>query len=457
MEYREVALESMLLDPLNPRHDPVESQREAIAVLLEPKSAAQLLRLATHIAQYGPSPIELALVVPEGKLFVVVEGNRRVAAMKLLKNPSLADRSKIKDTIYDLSKRATAIDYVACMVSDSREEARRWIELRHNGNQQGVGVVGWSPEMQVRFTGIYSGQRGRALRLADALEVAYADDTELLDLLQSVKSTKLTTLGRLISDPNFRSGAGLEIGKHEIRSHFSPAAMRSFWHRLLTDLATTLTVSSLKSKDQRADYLGTLEAARPSEEKRRQSSTPFAEGADEADGPDEDEAQEGASPADTQEDAPAKRTRQTQRPRPMRLFYGLQLKNSSAKARDILREAQRIDLALFPNAAAVLIRVLLELVVGEAIERYQKTSVGEGLRERINACLAELDPSNKADKYLAVRRGVSDRNSLFAVRSIQGYLHNPLLHPDAASLRALSDNYSTLIKDLDDMLGSTTP
>jgi hypothetical protein len=95
MEYQEIPLESLLLDTLNPRHDPVEGQPQAIAALLDHKGAPQTLRLAEDIAEHGPSPIELALVVPEGNLFIVLEGNRRVAAMKLLKNPALANRSKM--------------------------------------------------------------------------------------------------------------------------------------------------------------------------------------------------------------------------------------------------------------------------------------------------------------------------------------------------------------------------
>ena len=185
MEYREIAVENLLLDPLNPRHEVVEGQSAVIAALLDDKGAPQLLRLAEDIAKHGPSPIELALVVPDGNLFIVVEGNRRVAAIKLLKNPGLADRSKIKNLIYELSKRSIAIDYLTCMVAESRDEARRWIELRHNGSQQGVGIIGWSPEMQVRFTGLYSGQRGRALRLTDALEAAYENDVELLQLIKA--------------------------------------------------------------------------------------------------------------------------------------------------------------------------------------------------------------------------------------------------------------------------------
>ena len=83
MEYREIAVESLLLDPLNPRNEPVEGQPATIAALLDDKGAPQLLHVAEDIAKHGPSPIELALVVPDGNLFIVVEGNRQWAASPL--------------------------------------------------------------------------------------------------------------------------------------------------------------------------------------------------------------------------------------------------------------------------------------------------------------------------------------------------------------------------------------
>jgi hypothetical protein len=136
----------------------------------------------------------------------------------------------------------------------------------------------------------------------------------------------------------------------------------------------------------------------------------------------------------------------------MRLFYGLQVVNVKAKAKDILREAQRIDLATFPNAGAVLIRVTVELVVAEAIEHI-RPNADDRLRDRIKLCLLELDPSQSEDKYAGVRNGLSDPNSLFAVRAMHSYLHNPQMHADATSLRAISDNYVAFLHDIDILIG----
>lgn len=447
MDYKEIAVESLLVDPLNPRHDEVEGQREAILALLDKNGAPQLLRLAADIAAFGPSPIELALVVPQSEdLYVVVEGNRRLAAVKLLKNPTLLHDAKLRRDFQRLAEGALPLTNLACMVAESREEARRWIELRHNGAQQGVGIVGWSPEMQVRFTGIYSGQRGRALLLTDALEVAYATDDELLDLIGIVKAAKITTLGRLVSDPDFRKDAGVELRGDEVLTHYSPSAMRPFWHRLFKDLASSLTVSSLKSKGQRAQYLEDLEELRPSSEHRRPLA-PVAE---------EPEAGAGPGTGEATAPVPTSKTPRSQRPRPLRLFHGLQLAHAEPKVKDLLREAQRIDLALFPNAGALLIRVLMELAVSDAVDRLGLGAKGSSLKDQIRACLRHLDPSGQANEFAAIRKHVGEPDSPLSVRSMQAYLHNLYLHPDAASLRAISENYMPMLRSLDDALSAVT-
>lgn len=379
-------------------------------------------------------------MVPEDGVYTVVEGNRRVLAMKLLKNPALAKGSRIEKAIQEASRRTVALGDMRCMVAASREEAKRWIELRHTGSRGGVGVVGWSTEMQVRFSGIYSGQRGRAMRLTDALRDAYPDDQELHDLIRLLRTTNLTTLGRLANDPNFRAVAGIDLRGDEVTSIYPPSAMRDLWHRVLNNLTTTVTARSLNKKEQRVSYLDTLADVRPPPEARRPRAPLTAE----------------LQPATfrTVSTAPPRRpATRVQRPRPARLFQGLSLRSVSLKAKDILRETQQLDLTKFPNAGAVLIRVLVELVVDEALEYYQ-VSVPDRLRERIQACLHKLDPTNREEKYAPVRTAINDPNNPLGVRSMHAYLHNPYMQPDAASLRALSENHVPLLAGLDAAIGS---
>ncbi len=440
MEYREIPVESLLLDQVNPRHEPVEGQPEAINAFLRDKTEAQqLLRLARHIAEHGPSPIDLTLVVPEDGVYTVVEGNRRVLAMKLLKNPILATGSRIEKAIVEASRRSVALGDVRCMVA-SREDAREWILLRHTQSHEGVGVVRWSPEMQVRFSESYRGQAGRAIRLTDALREAYPDDSELHDLIRQVRTMKLTTLGRLVNDPDFRNEAGINLRDDEVTSHYLPPVMRGYWYQLFSDLVTHLTARSLNTKEQRAAYRDTLAEFRPPPEARRPRAAPLTAEPQPATG--------------TVPEAPPRRpSARVQRERRARLFQGLTLRSVSRKAKDILREAQQIDLAKFPNSGAVLIRVLVELVVQEGVDHYRLSGAGR-LRDRIHGCLQELDATGRSDRYAPIRRAISDLDSPLSVPSMHAYLHSPYMQPDAGSLRSISENYAPLLADLDVAIGS---
>jgi hypothetical protein len=295
--------------------------------------------------------------------------------------------------------------------------------------------------MQVRFSENYSGQRGRAIRLTDALREVYADDPELHDLIRQVRTTKLTTLGRLVNDPDFRAEAGIDLRGDEVTSHYPPSAMREFWHRLLGDLSTKVTARSLNKKEQRASYLNSLADVRPPPKARRPRAPLTAE---------PQPATFGTVPATAPPRRPATRA---QRPRPTRLFQGLALRSVSLKARDILREAQQMDLTRFPNAGAVLIRVLVELVVEEGVDHY-RLNVADRLRDRIQGCLQELDATGRSDRYAPIRRALSDLNSPLSVPSMHAYVHSAYMQPDTGSLRAISENYAPLLADLDAAIGS---
>jgi hypothetical protein len=89
-----VPVGSLLLDPENPRlPDELDTsdQQELLRYFL---SNYQPDEIAESMAENGYFSEEPLLVVPDGDAFVVVEGNRRLAALKLLTSP--ADRDALR-------------------------------------------------------------------------------------------------------------------------------------------------------------------------------------------------------------------------------------------------------------------------------------------------------------------------------------------------------------------------
>jgi len=108
------------------------------------------------------SPIDRLLVVREkngSDRFVALEGNRRVAALRILSNPSVLTGLQLKASLQkrfeELAKSfdRSAVEPIACFEVPTREEGTSWLFLRHTGENEGKGVVAWSGLAASRFRG----------------------------------------------------------------------------------------------------------------------------------------------------------------------------------------------------------------------------------------------------------------------------------------------------------------
>lgn len=153
MEQKDFAVTDLTLDRQNPRHDmPTPTTREAISALLA-EDPEKWVNLTQDIASEGLNPTELTIVVEEEGDMVVIEGNRRVSALKALLDASLVEDQRIRQQVAIIARRhRNAIPRtVRCVVSPSREAARHWIVLRHTGENNGVGVLRWNHEQITRY------------------------------------------------------------------------------------------------------------------------------------------------------------------------------------------------------------------------------------------------------------------------------------------------------------------
>ncbi|WP_218580326.1 hypothetical protein [Pseudomonas sp. J380] len=171
-DIRVISLDQIKLDQENVRfgNDVAQNQREAIKLMLSnPEEAKKILRLAEHIVENGLDPTELQLVTPdEDGNFIVLEGNRRLTALKILQRPDLcpADRGYKGFLKAHHSLTDGVPESLQCSVVPTRADGDVWIELKHTGENRGAGRVGWDSdirdERRARQTGIES--IGRQIR-----------------------------------------------------------------------------------------------------------------------------------------------------------------------------------------------------------------------------------------------------------------------------------------------------
>ncbi|MCD8213406.1 MAG: ParB N-terminal domain-containing protein [Campylobacter sp.] len=91
---------------------------------------ASIIELMLTIAQNGYFIGEPLLVTKDNEKYIVIEGNRRLTALKLLQKPNLADvyTKKIEQVLKEGDNRPTNIP---CIVFESRNEILQYLGYRH--------------------------------------------------------------------------------------------------------------------------------------------------------------------------------------------------------------------------------------------------------------------------------------------------------------------------------------
>src|SRR4051795_13315424 len=85
MSYRQIPLESLLVNRANDRHGELENETAAIAWLFH-DFELHMRNLTKDIVANGEI-FEPPLVFPEGDQFILFDGNRRMTCLKLLEKP----------------------------------------------------------------------------------------------------------------------------------------------------------------------------------------------------------------------------------------------------------------------------------------------------------------------------------------------------------------------------------
>ena len=138
----------------NPRHAIANSEEDTLKKLFEAVGNQYMLNLAEDIQKNGLLGNQQIVVVYSEKVnkYVVYEGNRRVAAIKLLLNPewfSFLDRATI-DKARRIGQLGGVPEVINCYVADE-QEAFFIMERLHSGEDKGRGIKQWTPREKEAF------------------------------------------------------------------------------------------------------------------------------------------------------------------------------------------------------------------------------------------------------------------------------------------------------------------
>lgn len=468
---RTIHIDQLDLDVSNFRLEAADTQEESIENMLE-EQQQKLSNLAQDMLDNGLSPSELLIVVPHPEQtdrFIVCEGNRRLTALRLMQNPRLAKGSAVERDFKRLSLayQQKPITSVSCVILDTKEDALLWIERKHN-TLGGRGLDKWASPATERRDEYKSGKVRSSRAVLDHLR-----SHALLNMTLEKKLLKrTTTLDRVFQMPYLRTRLGINIDRKANVVTFSNGdtdAGNALMISMLEKLAARdFPVRHLLDSDQRIGFIDDFAGA--AVVRREEPPAAVANGALLQD--EQQTAQVIGSaitppgiikPSATEPQKPA-----TMRPLPSTLdrqTLALRGKEHGLRIRDprlnnLYGEARKLDADEFPNTAALLIRVFLELssefyltekkipIPAKHAGKTHWGEIGLNLDLKIKTVLADLDPSGKEHELLSARQGVSSSDYGHSVTNLHGYIHNRNADADGLEVKHWWERWQPYLKRL---------
>jgi hypothetical protein len=439
MGQMDLEIDQLQLDLVNPRISKADGQREAIQRILEDQGA-KLGNLAESIVEDGLNPMDRLLVIKSESgddKYTVLEGNRRTAAVKILKNPAMLTDLELPNSLQKkLEKLAQGFDPkslepIACFEVDSRAEGNSWIEQRHTGEDEGRGIVRWSGVAASRFRG-----RDPALQAFDFVKQFGSLSEEQKRLLEG--RFPITTLDRLLSTPSVRSEIGFNIKDGKLLTALAPDEAIKPLRRIVMDLAEkAVNVSKLKSKEQQRDYISKL--ARRDKPKASASPAQIR--------PVDEFSEQDFT---TRSKAKSKRgMRRTKSPRTVVVPRTCHLNITNSKIDEIYNELRTLQLAKYPHSISVMLRVFLETSVDHYLSKASIPLVvptpggdkDKNLRKKVDDCIDHMVKSGADRKdFKGVITALRTDDRPFSPDLLHSYVHNRFVTPLERDLTAAWDN-----------------
>lgn len=443
----EISISQLLLDTQNPRlADTQSSQRDAIRAMTFAQ-AEKIMSLAQHIVENGTNPANLPIVMPSGNegMFFVLDGNRRVTALKLLESPLMAEGilnpsslEKLKALSAKFAKNP--ITELNCIVVPDREAADVWIQLIHRGQNDGAGLVPWDGQVSARYDARKTGSKSIALQVLDFVKENAPLNQDTQKQIDNGKFP-ITNLERLLGTPYVRKKLGIETQNGSAVITHPPEEVLKGLTRMVDDLGTgRVTVSDIKRQDQRIDYIN---------------------GFDKNELPEPSKELDTVQPLESPINAPqvnanspkAKgiaKNRLTLIPKDCKLVIAGQHHHRINK---IYLELKKLIVDDFPNASAVMMRVFIELSMDyyltEKVLWSEPQIQNSSLAQKLTGVANHFENNGiMSQEQLAPIRKASGGQTILAAstKNLNGFVHNRFYSPIPSELKIAWDDIQLFIE-----------
>lgn len=450
-ERRVLRIADLVLDPKNPRL-PVEAHNSQQAALrLAEQRAAKILKLARDIVTRGSlDPLSGVGVIADAQrpgTYKVVEGNRRVLALKALDSPELitpalsaADRRKLARLAREFATRP--IDEVECTVFATERDVEEWVLLRHTGENDGAGIVRWQAAEQYRFQARRTGRVRPAIQVLDFVD----QHGSLSDEAATSTRRIITTVERLLRSPDVRKRLGFDIRDDRVVALYDRARTVRVLSRIVDDMKTgRINVGHVYTKDRALNYASSVIALTCDEREKPLATPAFL-------------TDWTAAPAENPSPRSPRRRRRHKRDavRVTVIPRNTQIQITITRIERIFTELTHLDAERFTNACSVLLRVFVELCVDELL--YARRVLDESrikndpLSRRLKTAAAYLHEQDAIAHPLkqAIDKVADGHRSVIGVSmpTFNMYVHNQYVFPSPRDLYAAWDELEPFVEAL---------
>lgn len=448
-EQRKLSVDAIRLDKQNPRlpEDMLnESQTSIIRYMVE---EFKILEIAKSITKNGFFINELPIAAKEGKHFVVVEGNRRITALKLLRNPDLAPPRK-KHTYARLAEDVdvTQWEKLSMYIAPSKEAVAPILIARHGSEMTSP----WQRIMKMRFLA------GDVLRKIPYEEIANRYSVPLAEVrtaavtmlvremvreadIDDIKKDnylsekfQTSTLTRFIETSSFLKKTGLQVNGASLQYEIPKNEFLQIILRMFKDIADE-TITSRNDVDERNKYISDIFEKITSGKREKN-----------------------AFEAEPSEPDPDKQ--EPRKPRPRRRVEKLipdtlEFNTGSLKLNELIKEGQKMSVGAYPHAGGLLIRTILDLAVqrlyhiNEALDETEDLNgLTLGLTKRINNLLSRHGDwfESRAIRKKFQRFVAKDSQSFVHIETLNDYVHGAYGQPTTEDLRNFWAQFEPLIE-----------
>ena len=443
----EAEVGDLLLDLENPRTGKVVGQAEALEEIIK-LNGQHFRNMMQSIKENDLDPGDSFYVIVDDddeNSYVVVDGNRRLAALKVLNNPVLLDGTKLGDSgkkrLREAAGSFAPIEPINCVVFESREDANEWIERRHGKGLDGEGRIPWGNLESDRF------QKDRTVLdvIGFVERNSTFDEADWQRIKKSVEKSP-TTLRRFLV-----SKAGKQwLGFVEKDASDGPAFKRDpeYIIKALSQLFEDIDAGEVNSRTYNKasdieEYFQGLSSAIGVDKQKETAPHAFAT-TDLKDGVERPRLATKPSPA-----TPAKVKKVT----PLRLTLSPAChpfaEPVDEKGKQLLREASRLRLQDVPLGCAFLFRAMLEFAIDTEMRVSgipNKDAAGDalGLKGRFNAVAVHLTntPGRLGTKgdLNAIKTTLNAKLGSTTIGALNGYIYDRFQKPSPDDLRNAWDH-----------------